>query len=181
MFKMKVDKEIRLYLVNSSFSPVLERLVEENLEYLSKWLDWPRYCKNESDFNAFIKDSLHNYADGKSMVCVIEYKKEIIGVCGFSEINERLSCVKIGYWIAKTKQGNGIATRICQYLILYAFDELKMHKVEICAAKDNRPSRAVCVRLGMKLEGIISNREKVGTKIMDHAVYGIHNSVKTIK
>jgi len=180
MFKVEVDSEIRLCLINRSFSKDLVRLVEENLEYLSQWLDWPRHCKTENDFDAFIQGVLHSYANGKSMICVIEYKKEVIGVCGLSEINDTLSCAKIGYWIAQNKQGKGIVTRVCQYLMFYAFDELKVHKVEIAAAVENRSSRVVCMRLGMKLEGIFTNKAKVGNKILDHAVYSTHNSQKTV-
>ena len=34
-----------------------------------------------------------------------------------------------------------------------------MVKVEMCVASDNKPSRTVCERLGMTLEGVITNAE----------------------
>ena len=51
-----------------------------------------------------------------------------------------------------------------------------MEKVQIAAADGNAKSRAVCERLGMKLEGIITNRERIGDRILNHAIYGIHNT-----
>jgi ribosomal-protein-serine acetyltransferase len=56
----------------------------------------------------------------------------------------------------------------------YAFTHLDMGKVEMCVASDNNPSRAVCERLGMTLEGTITNAEFVQGRILDHAIYGLH-------
>ena len=176
MFKITIDDEITLYLENAAFAERYLELVEENYEYLSEWLEWPRFCKSLDDFKKFVRDSLHKYADGKSMTCAIEFRGEIVGNCALNAINHSLEMVEIGYWIGKQYQGNGIITRVCRWLIDYAFTKLDMKKVQIAAAEGNLPSRAVCERLGMQLEGIITNREKVGDKILNHAIYGIHRT-----
>lgn len=177
MFKLSVDDEINLYLVNEAFTErYVELVAEENSEYLSEWLAWPTFCRTQDDFKAFVRGSLHKYADGTCMNCAIEYRGEIVGNSGFSTINHNLKMVEIGYWIGRQYQGNGIVTRVCRYLINYAFTQLSMEKVQIAAAEGNSPSRAVCERLGMRLEGIITNREKVGDRVLNHAIYGIHKS-----
>lgn len=176
MFKLTVDDDINLYLVNEAFTERYVELAKVNNEYLSEWLAWPRSCKNQDDFKEFVKGSLHKYADGKSMNCAIEFRGKIVGNSGFNTINHDLKMVEIGYWIGKQYQGSGIITRVCRYLIDYAFTKLDMNKVQIAAAEDNLPSRAICDRLGMKLEGIITNREKVGDRILNHAIYGIHRT-----
>ena len=99
-----------------------------------------------------------------------------MGNCGFHSINHELKVAEIGYWIGKEFQGKGIMTRVCRYLVDYAFSKLNIDKIEISAAEKNLRSRAVCERIGMQLEGIITNREKVGDQILDHAIYGIHKS-----
>ena len=81
MFKLIVDDEINLYLVNEAFTGRYVELAEENKEYLSEWLAWPRFCTTQDDFSEFVKDSLHKYADGRAMRCVIEYHGEIVGQC----------------------------------------------------------------------------------------------------
>ena len=176
MFKLTVDDEINLYLVNDAFTERYVELAEESNEYLSEWLAWPRFCKTQNDFKEFVKGSLHKYADGKCMNCAIEFQGEIVGNSGFNTINHDLKMVEIGYWIGKQYQGNGIITRVCRYLIDFAFTKLNMEKVQIAAAEGNLPSRAVCERLGMQLEGIITNREKVGDRVLNHAIYGIHRT-----
>lgn len=176
MFKLGVDDEINLYLVNVAFTDRYVELAAENYEYLSQWLEWPKHCKTLDGFNSFVKGSLHKYADGESMNCAIEFRGEIVGNAGFNTINRELKMVEIGYWIGKQYQGNGIVTRVCAYLIAYAFNKLDMDKVQIAVAEDNSPSRAVCERLGLQLEGIITNREKVGERVLNHAIYGIHRT-----
>lgn len=173
MFSLQVDTDIKLFLVQHSFAPNYAQLAEENLAYLEQWLAWPPHCKTEQEFRAFIGKSLHDYADGKSMVCAIFYNDLLVGNVSFNTINHDLKKVEIGYWITQSAQGNGIMTRVCNKLIEIAFEQLLMDKVEISAATENLASRAVCERLGMKLEGIISNAENLNGRIVDHAIYGL--------
>lgn len=64
-------------------------------------------------------------------------------------------------------------SKCVSYLIRYAFTELEMHKVQISAATENRPSRALCERLGMSLEGVITRAENLNGRVVDHAIYGL--------
>lgn len=176
MFSKTIDKEIKLALVHESFASRYTELVSEQLDYLSQWLAWPPHCQSEQDFKLFIQRSLHDYADGKSMTCAIVYKGEIVGNCSFNSINYDTLTVEVGYWLSQCHQGNGIMTRVVTSLIDIAFDELGMEKVQLAAAKDNAASRAVAERVGMALEGIITNKEKVSDRILDHAIYGIHHT-----
>jgi ribosomal-protein-serine acetyltransferase len=175
MFSWQVDEDIRLNLVNEKFAFRYAALCSADHEYLAEWLEWPRHCSRKEDFLAFIRTSLHQYADGKGLTCAMEYKGEIVGNIAFNKIDHTLKKVEIGYWLASAYRGNGIVTRSCRYLIDYAFSELQMQKVQIAAAAENRDSRAVCERLGMTLEGVLTNQEKVGDRILDHAIYGLYN------
>ena len=174
MLQLVVDDEIKLLLVHEDFVPRYVKLVEKNYEYLSQWLAWPPLCKTHDDFKQFVKSSSDKYASGESMICSIEYHGEIVGNCGFNTIDHVLKKVEIGYWIGEEYQGNGIITRVCHFLKNYAFTDLKMQKIQISVAENNTTSRAVCERLNMKFEGIITNSEKVGDNILSHAIYAVH-------
>ncbi len=173
MFSLKVDEQISLALVHPSFAPRYVQLAKDNYEQLAKWLVWPPHCKTEQDFQGFISRSLHDYADGKSMVCGIIFNGELVGNVSFNNINRSLKKVEIGYWLAKDFNGKGIITRVCEKLIEYAFEQLDIDKIEICAATENTASRAVCLRLGMTLEGVITHAENINGRIVSHAVYGL--------
>lgn len=175
MFCCQVDDEIRLNLINEKFAFRYAALCAADHEYLAQWLEWPRHCTRKQDFQAFIRESLHQYAEGTGLVCAMEYKGEIVGNIAFNKIDPALKKVEIGYWLASGYQGQGIVTRSCRHLIDYAFSALEAQKVEIACAEDNLASRAVCERLGMALEGILTNREKIGDRIVNHAVYGLYS------
>ncbi len=173
MFKLAVDDDINLCLLDESHAESYAQLAKENFEYLAKWMPWPNFCKTTPEFKAFACDSLHKYADKKAMNCAIEYKGKVVGNVGFNSIDHVLNKVEIGYWLAHNAQGKGIITRACKFLIGYAFEQLNMKKAQISVATENQSSRAVCERLGMTLEGIVTRAERIEEQVLDHAVYGL--------
>lgn len=176
MFTVAVDKELELALIEPSFAKRYFEIVSQEVDYLSQWLAWPVHAKSEDFFLRFINKSLSEYAEGKGMVCAMIYQGELVGNISFNRINRHLKTVEIGYWLSEKHQGKGIITRSVQKLIEVAFYELEMEKIQIAAGEDNLPSRRVCERLGMKLEGIITNRENLNGRIINHAIYGLHKS-----
>lgn len=178
MFKMEVEKDLALALVEPKFASKYLAIVSNQRDYLSEWLAWPPHAKNEEFFLNFIKKSLHEYADGKSLVCAMMFKNEVAGNISFNTINHDLQKVEIGYWLRRDLQGKGIVSKSLSKLINYAFTELNMQKVEISAAVDNQASRSVCERLGFKQEGMITRAEKLNDRVVDHVIYGLsRNSV----
>lgn len=176
MFTLNIGPDLQLALVQPSFASCYLDIVTSERAYLAQWLPWANNANDEAFFLSFIAKSLQDYAQGKSMTCALIYKHEVVGNVSFNSINQELKKVEIGYWLSEKYQGMGIMTKAVSFLIEYAFSELSMEKVEICAAADNGPSRRVCERLNMGLEGIISNYENVNGEIIDHAVYGIHRT-----
>ncbi|MDK9760222.1 GNAT family N-acetyltransferase, partial [Vibrio sp. D173a] len=144
MFKIKINNEISIALVQESFAAQYAQLVSTQTDYLSQWLAWPPHCQTEQDLRIFIQRSLHDYAEGKSMTCAIVYQDAIVGNCSFNTINHDLKKVTVGYWLSESQQGKGIVTQVVTKLIEIAFEELDMEKVEISAAVENTASRAVC-------------------------------------
>ncbi|MGF1695590.1 GNAT family N-acetyltransferase [Vibrio lamellibrachiae] len=172
MFTYTIDDQLKIALVEESFATSYANLVHDQIEYLSRWLAWPPFCQTEQDFRLFIQRSLHDYAEGKSMTCAIIFEGKIVGNCSFNNIDHCLKKVEVGYWLSKGEQGKGIITRVVLQLIYIAFNEMEMEKVQLSAATDNLASRAVAERVGMTLEGIITNQEKIGDRLLDHAIYG---------
>ena len=52
-------------------------------------------------------------------------------------------------------RGTGIVTRACRRFFDFAFDDLGLHRMELCAAVGNTRSRSVAERLGMRQEGVL--------------------------
>ncbi len=173
MFTLKVEDELCLALVEPKFAAMYFNIVSHEQEYLSQWLAWPLHAKNVEFFLSFIHKSLLDYADGKSLVCAMIYKNNLVGNVSFNSINHKLKKVEIGYWLSEKYQGKGIVTKSVSKLIDVAFTELDMDKIQISAAVDNQSSRNICIRLGFNLEGIITRAENLNGRVVDHAVYGL--------
>lgn len=173
MFTLKINEHLALALVQTSFAKHYLDIVTREREYLSQWLAWATYAHDEDFFLLFIRRSLHQYADGKSLTCALLFKQQVVGNISFNTINHELKKVEIGYWLSSAYQGQGIVTQAVTKLIDMAFDKLAMEKVQISAAVGNQPSRRVCERLGFQLEGIVTNAENINSVIVDHAVYGL--------
>ncbi len=77
----------------------------------------------------------------------------------------------MGYWLAKQAQGKGLMTKCCRTLVNYAFDDLKLNRVQINCNVENTKSRAVPERLNFKLEGIHRQVEFLNGEFRDWAVY----------
>lgn len=175
MFHLDIDQNLKLMLVQPWFAPVYFEIVNTQRDYLSQWLPWVRHANSEQFFLDFIKKCQHDYQAGQSLVCGILYQEQLIGNLSFNAIRPQLKRVEIGYWLSQNYQGMGIMTKSVQTLIHYAFDQLHIEKAQISVAVDNQPSRQICERLGMTLEGILSHNENVNGRILDHAIYALHH------
>jgi ribosomal-protein-serine acetyltransferase len=78
MFTLQIEDGLQLALVSPEFAPRYLEVVSREREYLSQWLAWPPHAENEEFFLNFIKRSLHDYADGKSLVCAMLYSQMMI-------------------------------------------------------------------------------------------------------
>lgn len=174
MFRLAIDARLELALVHTDFAQKYLEIVSEERDYLSEWLAWPPHADNESFFLTFIQRSLHDYADGKSMVCAMLYDGVVVGNISFNSIDYHVKKATIGYWLSSHYTGQGIVTKSVKKLVEIAFKDLKLNKVQISVAEHNKRSRAVCERLGFTLEGIITQAENLNGRIVDHAVYGLH-------
>ncbi len=181
MFTRKINDELSLALVDPKLADRCFEIIDQNRDYLGKYLPWALTTSSKYDHLAFIKHSLMEYANGNGMACYIIYKNDIAGSVSFNNINHNLKKVVIGYWLRQDLQGNGIMTQAVQKMIDIAFNELDMTKIEISTATENKPSRAICERLGFTLEGVITQNNYINGKIVDSAIYGLQKPSKPSK
>jgi len=173
VFALNIDEELSLELINPLHADALAKLIDLDREYLSQWLAWPPFINSENDYLGFVKRSLHEHAEGTTLVCAVIFQGKPVGTAGFVDINNNLKKAEIGYWLAANVQGKGIITRVCNKLTEIAFNDLKLDKVGISVATENFASQRVCERLGMVVEGIVKNEERIGDRILDHKKYAL--------
>ncbi|RKQ32718.1 GNAT family N-acetyltransferase [Oceanobacillus halophilus] len=173
MFIHRVDEDLALKIIDLRDAERIFELTNQSRDYLREWLPWVDMTIKLEDTCEFIKGTLKGYAENRSLTTAILYKGEIVGTAGFNEIKWSNKTAYIGYWLGEAYQGNGIMTKVAKALTNYAFQDLKLHKVEIRAAEGNKKSRSIPERLHFVKEGNIRQAELLNEHYVDHVVYGI--------
>jgi CBS domain-containing protein len=74
----------------------------------------------------------------------------------------------VGYWIDQARAGNGYIAESVLVLIRFAFDELHLHRLEICIVPRNTNSRRVMEKLRIREEGVLISEFPLGTPPLSH-------------
>lgn len=78
----------------------------------------------------------------------------------------------IGYWIDEARAGNGYVAEAVVALTRFAFDELRLHRLEICIIPRNANSRRVMQKLNFREEGTAERFLEINGVWEDHVRYG---------
>jgi ribosomal-protein-alanine N-acetyltransferase len=81
----------------------------------------------------------------------------------------------LGYWVGQGQAGRGLATAAVRAIVDYAFDDLKLHRVEAACVPSNLASRRVLEKAGFELEGRARAYLKINGAWADHLLFGIVN------
>lgn len=153
MFTCKVNEHITIRLLEPKDA---ERLAELIIK-ISGGLASGCFAENPSGAETYretiIPDWRRQYADLNGIEAGLLYDSDLCGMISLHNLDQVNRKAEIGYWIAKEFEGKGIITAACRKLITYAFEELELNRVAICAAVGNEKSRAVPERLGFLEEG----------------------------
>ena len=161
--------EVELQLLELRHAAEYYRLVSDNHERLY-WLPAPPTPESSE---RRLRAGLVRFADGTGMDAGIWDHGYLIGFCGLFDIDSAFLSAEIGYWLDKSVEGRGIMTRAARAVLKYAFDELKLHRVELRCAATNTRSIAVAERLGFRLEGRLVKGDRVSGEWVDFLIYGL--------
>lgn len=173
MFIREIDENIVIKLLEMQDAEELFQLTDSSREHLREWLGWVDTTVTVDDSLAFIEHTLRVYEAKKGLTTGIFYQGVLVGIAGFNNFDWANKVGYIGYWLSERFQGHGIMTYVAQALTDYAFQDLRLNRVEIRAAYENRKSRAIPERLGFIKEGQIRQAEWLYDHYVDHIVYGM--------
>lgn len=93
-------------------------------------------------------------ADRRDYSLGITVDGQLAGTGGLEIREGPFRCAELGYLLHPDYWGKGIATEAAQLLLRFAFDTLRLHRVEAVTRPDNIASRRVLEKLGMTEEGL---------------------------
>jgi [ribosomal protein S5]-alanine N-acetyltransferase len=79
----------------------------------------------------------------------------------------------VGYWVDRGRAGNGYVAEGVVVLCRFAFEDLNLHRLEICIVPRNTNSRRVMEKLAIREEGIAQRYLEINGAWEDHIRYGI--------
>lgn len=78
----------------------------------------------------------------------------------------------IGYWIDRAKAGHGYVPEAVVVLVRHAFEQLRLHRLEICIIPRNSNSLRVVSKLGWRYEGCAERFLEINGVWEDHERFG---------
>jgi len=149
--------------------------IHESAGEVSRWLPDMSAELSLADVTGYI--SVQQKAWGKdiaySFVIVDQRTKGIIGGCGITQINRRHNFANMYYWVRSSRTRHGIATHAIRLLARFGIESVRLQRVEIVAALENRASLRVAEKAGAKREGTLRKRITVGNTVHDAAMFSL--------
>lgn len=78
----------------------------------------------------------------------------------------------VGYWIDRARAGHGYIAEGVAVLSRFAFEELKLHRIEVCIIPRNINSKKVMEKLAFRVEGLAERFLEINGVWEDHLRYG---------
>jgi ribosomal-protein-serine acetyltransferase len=163
---------ITLKILELSDSTVIFNAMDQNRNFLRKWLPFIDMTRAEKDTLAFIK-SIVDDVERRQEIFTIWYNNEFCGLVGLKDIDYLNRKIEIGYWMIEKMTGKGIMIRSVERIIRFIFEELEMNRIQIRCGVGNNSSAAIPKKLGFLFEGIERQGERHHTRYIDLQVYSL--------
>ena len=164
MFRLKVDEDIELELVNTFRTEEIYDVAMKNKERLEPWVLWIKGA-NIDNMNEFYEDMLKKYVKKRAFCCFVIYQGNFAGVVDISaKGGYGTKYGEIGYWLSGDYEKRGIMTKCVSKIIDLGFEHLDINSAVIRCASKNKNSCAIPKRLGFSLDGKIRGQLIVDNK-----------------
>ena len=117
--------------IQSLYSEPVYETEEEVKELLAKYI------------GSYEKDDYYRWA------IIDKSTKECIGQIAYFLVDSKNHFAEIEYCIGEAYQCKGLATEATKAVIAYGFNEMNLHKVQICTKTINAPSKRVIEKCGL--------------------------------
>lgn len=124
---------------------------------------------------AWIELVQKGYFSRDNILWAITLKGEdkMIGDCTLWHLDHESGCGELGYELAKTHWGKGIAFEATSAVMNFGFSVMNLNRTEACPFSTNDPSIKLLGRLGFLLEGTLRQRIHFRGRYYDQMYYGL--------
>ena len=131
----------------------------------------------ENELTAFINDALYNKQNAirYTFTIINKISGEIAGSSSFGNLSEKDMCVEIGWsYMGRKFWGTHVNIHAKFQMLQFAFEEMKMNRVEFKTDDANPRSGRALLKIGCKKEGVLRSRHLLHNgRMRDTAYYSI--------
>ncbi len=168
-----INNQVQFELIAAKHAQGIFDIAAKNRAYLGTWLTWVARMHDVSFIEKFVHGVLERHAAGLEWSFVIIKNDVIIGRITIHKIDGYNQIGEIGYWIAENEQGQGIVSQSCTQVIKFAFEKLKLNRLEIKCGTNNKESQRIPERLGFTHEGVMQQAELLNGQFIDLNLYAL--------
>jgi RimJ/RimL family protein N-acetyltransferase len=142
-------------------------------ESMKYWCDKP--IENLDAAVEVLNKDLESDAQGQSMCWAVTFPGEdrMIGKCILFRFDQANHRAEIGYILNREYWRQGLMQQALEAVIDFAFDTLKLHRIEADVDTENTGSIAILEKLGFKREGLFRERWFVYDEWQDSLMLGL--------
>jgi ribosomal-protein-serine acetyltransferase len=153
-FAVRLDDELALRLVERHHAPALHARVAAQGAHLARAFGWARDASPES-ITARVAARLERFRRGDGWHADLCWYGEPVGGMWLRHLQRPGGSAEVGYWLARTAEKRGLATRAVRGLLRYCFDGRGLGRVAVAVDPRNEAAAAVAQRLGFRSEALL--------------------------
>ncbi len=167
--RLMTGDRVHILPPSSALKSVYFSFIEENIHYHQPWVF---LSLSELHYKYYIKAN----KEGTSRGCFIFHNetKELIGVININNIMlGPVSSASLGYYNAEKFSKTGLMSEGMLLVLDYAFQILKLNRIEANIQPDNIASLIFAKKIGFQKEGFSPKYLKIGDEFKDHERWAI--------
>lgn len=149
-------------------------LRSQNAAWTQPWDSTSPIGQPPVSFAQIVRQQDRQAARGEMLPFAIEVDGELAGQMHvFNIVRGALRAGGAGYWISQQYAGRGITPFALATVIDHAFDELRLHRIEVNIRPDNHSSLAVVRKVGLRDEGVRAGYLHINGQWQDHRTFAV--------
>ena len=148
-------------------------VVEADRATFDRWLRWSAPVQSVAAAREFIYAAAAREVEDTGFHWGIWRGETLLGGVPCWSIDPVHHVAELGYWLAATARGGGLAVTATKVAIAHLLRDRGVNRIEFQCRVENEPSRRVAERVGATYEGIRRESHWVGGAFRDHAVYAL--------
>lgn len=157
--------------------PEWAQLRAESRAFLTPWEPtWPADDLTRAAFRRRIRRYQTEIREDQSYPFFIFSQPESVLVGGVTLSNVTRGMTQtgtVGYWMGECHAGRGLMTRAVQALVPFAFNALRLHRLEAACLPHNAASMRLLLKVGFRREGLARGLVCINGRWQDHIVFAL--------